>query len=47
MKINPDGTLIEAIEEITWQNSKGKEAYFKGKGNGEVIIEVEDGIKKN
>lgn len=41
MEIIADGTLREALEEIKWQNEHGKSAHLKGKGNGEVVIEVE------
>ena len=42
MEIKIEGTLAEAIEELEYQRSRGREAHFSGKGNGTVVIEVEN-----
>jgi putative component of toxin-antitoxin plasmid stabilization module len=40
IKLN-DCSLNEAMEEINFHQQKGYEVYFKGRGNGEVVIIVE------
>lgn len=35
-----DCTLLEAMEEMKYHQSCGREAYFEGVGNGNVIIKV-------
>lgn len=42
-----DCTLLEALEEMKYHQSQGREAFFKGLGNGKVIIEVPSIIQIN
>lgn len=41
IKLN-DVTLAEAQEELAYRQRQGYSAFFKGRGNGEVVLIVED-----